>query len=167
MSVGHQIAMALRSAYWAMHRQADAVLRPHDLTADQFVLLSILAGQDNITQQQLVGLASSDPNTVRAMLLILERRGFVTREPHPTDGRARSVALTPLGRRTYQRVWKNSERFREGVVAAVEKEHVERLIADLKRLSDAMASPAGRGRRPRRKSTANQYRSKPESLSPV
>ena len=151
MSGGHEIAMALRSAYWAMHRQADAVLRPFDLTADQFVLLSILTEQDNITQQELVRRASSDPNTVRAMLLILEKRGFVTRHPHPTDGRARSVALTPTGRRTYQRVRDSSEGFREKLVDAVKKDHVERLIADLKRLSDAMASPAGRSRRPRSK----------------
>ena len=37
---------------------------------------------------------SSDPNTVRAMLLLLEQRGLVVRERHPTDGRARTVALT-------------------------------------------------------------------------
>ena len=151
MSGGHEIAMALRAAYRAMHRQADAVLRPSRLTADQFVLLSILGEQDNITQQVLVRRASSDANTVRAMLLILEKRGFVTRDPHPTDGRARSVAMTALGRRTYHRVRINCEGFRDRLVAAVGKEQVERLIGDLKRLSEAMASPAVRGRRPRSK----------------
>ena len=40
---GHDIAMALRAAYWAMHREADALLQPHGVTANQFVLMSILA----------------------------------------------------------------------------------------------------------------------------
>jgi hypothetical protein len=43
MTGGHEIAMALRAAYWAMHRQADALLKPYGVTADQFVLMSILA----------------------------------------------------------------------------------------------------------------------------
>ena len=45
MSVGHDIAMALRGAYWAMHREAEAALAPHGVTAHQFVLLSLLADE--------------------------------------------------------------------------------------------------------------------------
>ena len=39
----------------------------------------------------------SDPSTVRAMLVLLEERGLVSRDTHPTDGRARTVALTAVG----------------------------------------------------------------------
>ena len=71
---GHEIAMALRSAYWAMHRRADALLARHRVTADQFVLLSLLSEEDEgareigstsengVTQQELVRRASSDPS---------------------------------------------------------------------------------------------------------
>ena len=80
--------MALRAAYWAMHRQTQARLARCGVTADQFVLLALLAEQDGITQQELVRRASSDANTVRAMLVLMESRGLVTRKGHPTDGRA-------------------------------------------------------------------------------
>jgi DNA-binding MarR family transcriptional regulator len=92
------IAMRLRTAYLALHRQTGARLARHGVTADQFVCLIFLAEQDGITQQQLVRRASSDPNTVRAMLVLLEKRGLVSRDPHPTDGRARRVSITRKGR---------------------------------------------------------------------
>src|SRR5262249_28595853 len=98
MTTGHDLALALRAAYLALHRQTDATMAPFGVTADQFVLLAALAEGDALTQQALVRRVGSDASTVRAMLLLLEVRGLVSREPHPDDGRARSVALTPLGR---------------------------------------------------------------------
>ena len=72
MTTGHQIAMSLRAAYLAMHRRTDAALAGDGVTADQFVLLAVLAAEDRVTQQALVRRTSSDPNTVRAMLVLME-----------------------------------------------------------------------------------------------
>jgi len=91
MAIGHDTAMGLRAAYWSMHRQTNAHLAQRGATADQFELLSLLTEQDGITQRELVRRASSDPNTIRAMLLLLEKRGVVARKRHPTDGRGRDV----------------------------------------------------------------------------
>ena len=104
MPTGHDIAMALRAAYASMHRQTNAALAPHGATAEQFVILAILTEQDGITQQELGRRATSDPNTIRATLLLLEERALVTRRQHPTDGRARCVTLTPKGRETYAKL---------------------------------------------------------------
>ncbi len=128
MASGHDIAMALRTAYWAMHRRTEASFGERGTTADQFVLLFLLAGQDGITQQQLVRRASSDANTIRAMLVLLEKRGLVTRERHPTDGRARSVTLTRKGRQTYERLWSRSESVRERLLTAVEPPNAGGLV---------------------------------------
>lgn len=144
MASGHEIAMGLRAAYWAMHRQTEAALAAGDVTADQFVLLSLLAERDGITQQELVRRASSDANTIRAMLVRLENRGLVTREKHPTDGRARSVALTRKGRRTYDRLWSQSEPVRERLADAFESEEADTLSELLTRISTAMAKEGRR-----------------------
>src|ERR1043166_1375771 len=98
MIAGHEVARALRAAYLALHRRTNDCLEQEGVTADQFVLLAALAEADAVTQQELVRRVGSDPNTVRAMLLLLERRGLVARERHPVDGRARSVSLTRRGR---------------------------------------------------------------------
>ena len=138
MSRGHQLAMALRVAYWTMHRQADAHLASLGVTANQFVLLSLLAAGDGIKQSELVERASSDANTVRAMLVTLERKGFITRERHPTDGRAWSVTLSARGRRTYQQLWSRSEPFRERLAAGLRPEEVDTFLELLGRVTTAM-----------------------------
>lgn len=133
---GHQIAMGLRRAYWAMHRLADAELKRLGVTADQFVLLSILAEGDGITQQELCRKASSDPNTIRAMLLLLEARGLIARKPHPRDGRARKVVLTAMGRRTQERLWAESMSFRERLSDLFDRDECETLIELLARIAE-------------------------------
>lgn len=138
MASGHDIAMGLRAAYWAMHRRTDAALIRRGVTADQFVLLALLAEQDGITQQELVRRASSDPNTIRAMLVLLESRGLIARGRHPTDGRARSVTLTQKGRQTYERLWAAGEPVRERLLAEFEPDEAEILTAFLTRIAAAM-----------------------------
>ncbi len=137
---GHDIAMALRAAYWAMHRDADTLLQPHGVTANQFVLMSILAEGKGLTQQELVRRASSDANTVRAMLVLLERSGFVSRRPHPTDGRARCVALTDKGWSMYSTLWAQSRAFHEQLVAVVGPDSAAAFVQQLRSLEN-MTTP--------------------------
>lgn len=139
MASGHEIAMGLRAAYWAMHRRTEAGLAAHGVTADQFVLLSLLAREDGITQQELVRRASSDANTVRAMLVLLEKHGLVARDRHPTDGRARSVALTRKGRQIHDKLWTQSESVREQLLAALGSEEADLMVGSLIRIAQAMA----------------------------
>ena len=149
MTSGHDVAMGLRAAYWAMHRQTDACFAKRGVTADQFVLLALLAEQDEITQQELVRRASSDANTVRAMLVLLERRGLVSRGRHPTDRRAHSVTLTRKGRQSYERLWAESEPLRQRLLAAFRPKEADTLVEFLARLFQAVTpSPAGRRARP-------------------
>jgi DNA-binding MarR family transcriptional regulator len=139
--------MALRAAYLALHRQTNDCLAGDGVTADQFVLLAALAEADAVTQQQLVRRVGSDPNTVRAMLVLLEGRGLVTRERHPADGRARCVTLTRMGRRAYKKLWAKSEPLREHLLAAFRPDEVTALLGLLRRVAEVMTSPAGSGSR--------------------
>jgi DNA-binding MarR family transcriptional regulator len=136
--------MGLRAAYWAMHRQTEAALARCGVTADQFVLLALLAEQDGITQQELVRRASSDANTIRAMLVLLESRGLVTRGRHPTDGRARQVILTRKGKRAYERLWTQSEPLRQRMSAVFEPEEAEAFVDFLARIPEVVAPTKSR-----------------------
>lgn len=146
---GHELAMMLRSAYLAMHRRCDAHFAKSGVTADQFVVLSALADEDALTQQALVERTSSDPNTLRAMLVLLERRQLVERRAHPTDRRARSVSLTPQGRNVFRKLWTGSEALRRRVVAPFSAAESGELIASLKKIVAAMERQATPPRRPR------------------
>lgn len=139
MATGHDIAMGLRAAYARMHRQSNTAVARRGVTIDQFVLLALLAEQDGVTQQELVRRASSDANTVGAMLVLMEDRGLIARERHPTDGRARRVILTRKGRQTLDRLWADSEPVRRRLVAALTPTEADLLVDFLTRLCEAMA----------------------------
>src|SRR6516164_8842665 len=145
MTSGREVARALRAAYLALHRQTNACFARDGVTADQFVLLSALAEADAATQQELVRWVGSDPNTVRAMLLLLEGRGLVARQRRPDDGRARSVALTVKGRQVFRKLWTKSDPLRERLMAAFRPDDAAVLVELLRRVAEAMAAPAGNG----------------------
>ncbi len=136
----HELAMSLRAAYLAMHRRTGAVLARSGVTADQFVVLAALSESDALTQRELVSRTCSDPNTVRAMLVLLERRRLVDRRPHPTDGRARSVSLTRNGRNILRKLWRQTETLRERLVAPLSLDEAAALIDGLRRITIALQS---------------------------
>jgi DNA-binding MarR family transcriptional regulator len=146
---GHELAMALRAAYLAIHRRTDALLARSGVTADQFVVLAALAKGEALTQSALVDRTSSDPNTLRAMLVLLERRGLIERRPHPTDGRARSVSLTRNGKSAFQKLWRASDALRESLHAALPSNEAALLVAQLQRIVRVVESD-GAARRPMR-----------------
>jgi DNA-binding MarR family transcriptional regulator len=77
-----------------------ATLQPFGLTHVQFVLLASLTWLDvegPVTQRQLADHCATDPMMTSQVLRVLERRGFVDRQAHPDDGRARAVVVTEKG----------------------------------------------------------------------
>jgi DNA-binding MarR family transcriptional regulator len=148
----HDLAMALRGAYKTMHRKADSFFIKFGVTADQYVLLHILAQESAVTQETLVVRASSDPNTVRRMLLLLEGRGIVARKRHPTDERARSVSLTRKGSDIYGQLRSAFEPFLELLISDYCPEEMQILQGLLKRIPTIMA--ARKVRRARGQSSA-------------
>lgn len=147
MTVGHEIPRALRVAYLALHRQTNGCFARDGVTADQFVLLAALAEGDAATQQELVRRIGSDPNTVRAMLLLLESRGLVSRDRRPADGRARYVTLTAKGRQVFRKLWTKSEPLRMRLLAALRPAEAAALVGFLLHLAEVMAPTASNGSR--------------------
>lgn len=147
MSSGREIARALRAAYLALHRHTNDCFAQDGVTADQFVLLSTLADADAVTQQDLVRRMSSDPSTVRAMLVLLEASDLVIRDRHPADGRARCVTLTAKGRQVFRKLWAKSETLRAQLLSAFEPAEVTVLVELLHRVAEVLAPPASDGRR--------------------
>ena len=138
MTTGHDLAIALRAAYLALHRRSEAAFTEHGVTADQFVLLATLNRGHALTQRELARRMSSDPSTVRAMLVLLERSGLVERKAHPTDARARTVALTAKGTRAFQRLWTAGEPIRAHMLGALDPDEAETLVGLLSRVAGSL-----------------------------
>ncbi|UCD49099.1 MAG: MarR family transcriptional regulator [Phycisphaerales bacterium] len=145
MTSGHEIAMGLRAAYWSMHRQTNAHLASLGATAEQFVVLALLVEEDGITQQELGRRATSDPNTIRAVLVLLEKRGLVSRRPHPTDGRAHCVTLTRKGRQAYEKWQARIEPLQNRLRDLFLSDEAAELVGFLHGISESMAELNKRG----------------------
>src|SRR4051794_10503142 len=113
----HEIAMSLRGAYLAMHRQAEGEFARYGITAEQFVVLAVLRDGAVLTQAEVCRRTYSEPNTMGAMLALMETRGLVRRMKHPDDGRVRTVAAKPKGKRIFARVVAHREGTRQEMEA--------------------------------------------------
>ena len=138
MTLKHELPMALRAAYLGLHRQSEACFATHGVTADQFVLLATLQRGHALTQRELARRMSSDPSTVRAMLVLLEKSGLVRRETHPTDSRARTVALTGAGKRKFRQLWNAGESIRSQMFDPLLPGEAESLIQLLTKVAEAL-----------------------------
>lgn len=146
MKTKSELPLALRTAYLALHRRSEARFAPHDLTADQFVLLATLSRGHALTQRELARRMPSDPSTVRAMLVLLERRGLVQRDTHPTDARARTVALTTAGKQKFRELWTAGEPIRAQMFGSLTPKEADMLVGLLTRVAEALnaaSAPAG------------------------
>jgi MarR family transcriptional regulator for hemolysin len=134
------LGMRLRGAYLTFHRTANAHFEPFGVTADQFVVLTLLAEADGVTQRALVDLAFSDPNTIGEMLTRLEKKRFIRRERHPRDRRARCVFLTDKGRKVQQVLWDGWEGHLQAVDGMFRPEELKALNRLLARIPATVTS---------------------------
>lgn len=69
-----------------------------DITPEAWAILNFLWEEDGVTPKELADLTFKDkPNTNR-ILGNLQKKGLITRSPHPTDRRAYQIFLTDAGR---------------------------------------------------------------------
>jgi DNA-binding MarR family transcriptional regulator len=93
----------------------------YDLRPVDFSVLSLITHNPGITSRQLcTSLGILPPNLV-GMVNALEKRGLILRRPHPRDGRAMGLHLTPAG----QKLMRDAER----TAAQLESEAAAKLSA--------------------------------------
>ncbi|MEX8549249.1 MAG: MarR family winged helix-turn-helix transcriptional regulator [Mucilaginibacter sp.] len=82
-------------------RKQKKVLDPLDLTQTQFVLLAALGWlskkNKSVTQVDIANQSNADRMMVSKVLRTLEEKGFITRQEHQTDTRAKTIRLATKG----------------------------------------------------------------------
>lgn len=83
-------------------REIKKALEPHGLTHSQFVLLAsihwLTLHEQDVTQILLSSHTKIDPMTTSTVLRTLEVKGFLQRQEHHQDTRAKTVSLTDYGK---------------------------------------------------------------------
>lgn len=96
-------------------------MAPYGLTQADFSVLALLAHNPGATSRQLCATLDILPPNFVGLIAALDRRGLIERRPHPRDGRAVGLHLTPAGHALAQET--------EKTVVAMENEVAGRLTA--------------------------------------
>lgn len=109
-------------------REIKKALEPYDLTHSQFVLLASihwlkLHNQD-VTQILLSSHTKIDPMTTSTVLRTLQNKGFLKRQEHQTDTRAKTVVLTETGTEVVKQAVITVEAFDKAFFAKLEENAV-------------------------------------------
>lgn len=96
------IGFALKLAQQALRTRLDSGLREIGLTTPQYAVLAFLEVEAGASNAALARRAFVTPQTMQAIVVALERSGFVARTPHPEHGRVQTTELTVLGRRALE-----------------------------------------------------------------
>jgi|SRR6185369_11700333 len=76
----------------------------HDVSVSQCYALEALVRQGGMTLNDLAAHLYLDKSTASRVIDSLERKGYVARTPHPSDGRSLLLEPTPPGRELHQRI---------------------------------------------------------------
>jgi DNA-binding MarR family transcriptional regulator len=104
---------AVRKASRQISRLYDSHLEPSGLRITQFLTLAALREVGSTPVNSLAERLDIERTAMGKMVGFLERDGFVTIKPSPTDGRSRLVELTKEGRRLHERaapLWQEAQR---------------------------------------------------------
>jgi DNA-binding MarR family transcriptional regulator len=72
-------------------------MKPLGLRPVEFSVMSVVRHNPGVTSRQVCAALGIQPSNFVPLLASLEKREWVQREPHPNDGRAISLRLTPTG----------------------------------------------------------------------
>jgi DNA-binding MarR family transcriptional regulator len=103
------VVRRLRRAFLSICRCGDVVFSPYRLTTEQYALMRAVQREPGIRQTDLTNEIFAEPNTVTAMVSLLEKRNILRRKPSPTDKRVRQLFLTTHGQAVMYRLsmdWK-------------------------------------------------------------
>ncbi|TWB47365.1 MarR family transcriptional regulator [Rhizobium sp. ERR 922] len=103
---------AMRRASRQITRLYDAHLEPAGLRITQFLILAALAEAESATVNMLAERLDVERTAMGKMVGTLERDGFVTMNPSPSDGRYRVIELTREGHALHDKaspLWKAAQ----------------------------------------------------------
>jgi DNA-binding MarR family transcriptional regulator len=132
------IVRRLRRAFLSICRCGDVRFSPYRLTTDQYALMRAVQRQQGIRQADLGNVIFAEPNTVTAMVSLLERRGILRRKLSPADGRARLLYLTTHGQNVMQRLSEDWDPMRKLLIDCFAGESGQKTLEVLDRVYEEM-----------------------------
>ena len=109
-------------------------MAPYQLKPVDFSVLSLVAHNPGITSRQLCATLGILPPNLVGMVNQLQQRELVARKPHPTDGRAMGLHLTPAGQKLVREAEKTAASIEADVASRLSPAELRTLITLLKKV---------------------------------
>jgi DNA-binding MarR family transcriptional regulator len=112
-------------------------MAPYQLKPVDFSVLSLVAHNPGITSRQLCSTLGILPPNLVGMVNALEKRELLARKPHPRDGRAMGLHLTPAGQKLMRDAEKTAASLEAEVGARLSPSELQTLLRLLKKVYKA------------------------------
>src|ERR1700716_4301623 len=119
----------------ASRRRFHKALEPEGLHPRHFGVMTMVAAQPGMSQQELHEKTAIDPSSMVAVIDELEAMGLAERRPHPEDRRVRTIFLTDVGLEKLQRVRALVGKLQREFFQALTAEERDQLHALLRKLA--------------------------------
>jgi DNA-binding MarR family transcriptional regulator len=119
-----------------MRTYSDHVARKRGMTRAQWVILSRLERQPNLSQSELAALAEVSPITVARLVDRLEALGLVKRCTDPDDRRIWRLRLTPAATPVLREIKQFRTKLTRLMTEGIAREVVDAMAAGLQQMKD-------------------------------
>lgn len=135
-----RLADLLRTILFAQRAAGEEWIRQSGLTRSQsFTLAYLDENQDRgVIARELAEMSGTTPASVTSLLQGLEERGYITREPSPTDSRVKLIRATAEGSRIVAGFDDVMTAAQERIFAVLDDADQDALIALLQPLADSI-----------------------------
>lgn len=135
-----RLADLLRTILFAQRAAGEEWIRQSGLTRSQsFTLAYLDENQDRgVIARELAEMSGTTPASVTSLLQGLEERGYITREPSPTDSRVKLIRATAEGSRVVSGFDDVMTAAQERIFAVLDDADQDALIALLQPLADSI-----------------------------
>jgi len=137
-----RLPILLRHAWYGLNQAFRRRIAHLGITPDQFTVMRTLLEAGGITQSELTGLMSSDPNTVASLLERMEKSGLLERQPHESDHRAHRLDLKAEGKRKYQKAREIAIALQTEALSVLPEDEREHFLGHLALVADACRAAA-------------------------
>ncbi len=140
-----RLPVLLRRAWYGLNQAFRRRIAHTGATPDQFTAMRCLMESDpsGISQRELTGLMSSDPNTIASLLDRMRKAGWIERRQHERDRRAYRIRLKPAGERKYEELRAIAVTLQSEVLAPLPEEAREAFLTHLDAVACACREAAG------------------------
>lgn len=121
-----------------MSNQLNKNLLKHEVTSEQWAVLSSLWKKDGLTQQELADLANKNKASITHLVDNLEKRELVERRVDESDRRNKLVYLTKEGADLQGTLTKVVSKTMKEITADVDKKELKQCRKALKKMVDTM-----------------------------